>query len=139
MGFVIRSLVVVGLAIDAYVHLHLANGFHYNNNGLITGEQLFWLEAAAAVIAALLVLIRPGRMSYLIAFVVAAAGVAAVVFYRYVDPGAILGVIPGMYEPIWGTEKVISLVGEAVAAVAALAGWLRASGQVSHPPGRRAA
>jgi hypothetical protein len=127
MGNVIRSLVVVGLAVDAYVHLNLAKEFHYNNNGLVTGEQLFWLEAAAAVIAGLLVLLRPGRLSYAVAFVVAVAGVVAVVFYRYVDPGPILGVIPGMYEPIWGTQKVVSLVGEAIAAVAALAGWLRVS------------
>lgn len=127
MGFVIRLLVVAGLAIDGYVHVHLARDFHYNNNGLVTGEQLFWLEAAAAVIAALLVLLRPGRASYIVAFLVAAAGVVAVLFYRYVDPGPILGVIPGMYEPIWSTEKVVSLVGEAVAAVAALVGALAAA------------
>jgi hypothetical protein len=41
---------------------------------------LFWLEAAAAALAALLVLLRPGRGSYFVAFLVAAAGVAAVLF-----------------------------------------------------------
>jgi hypothetical protein len=139
MGLVIRSLVVVGLAIDVYVHVHLAKDFQYNNNGLVTGQQLFWLEAAAAAIAALLVIFRPGRASYAVAFVVAAAGVAAVVFYRYVDPGPILGVLPSMYEPIWTTEKVVSLVGEAAAAVAALAGWLSVSGRVLEPAGQPAA
>jgi hypothetical protein len=139
MGFVIRLLVVAGLAIDGYVHLHLAKDFHYNNNGLVTGEQLFWLEAAAAALAALLVLLRPGRGSYFVAFLVAAAGVAAVLFYRYVDPGPILGVIPGMYEPIWSTEKVVSLAGEAVAAVAALVGSLVAApDRVLEPAGRQA-
>jgi hypothetical protein len=139
MRVLIRLLVVVGLAIDVYVHVHLAKDFHYNNDGLVTGEQLFWLEAAAAAIAALLVLVRPGRASYFVAFVVAAAGVAAVVFYRYVDPGAILGIMPGMYEPIWTTEKVVSLVGEAVAAVAALVGSLAAPARVLEPAGRQAA
>jgi hypothetical protein len=130
MRIVIRLLVVAGLAIDVYVHVHLAKDFSYNNNGLVTGQQLFWLEAIAAAAAGLQVLFWPNRVSYFVAFVVAAAGVAAVVFYRYVDPGPILGVIPGMYEPIWTTEKVVSLVGEAVAAVAALVGFLMAPKRV---------
>jgi hypothetical protein len=130
MRIVIRLLVVAGLAIDAYVHVHLAKDFSFNNNGLVTGQQLFWLEAIAAAAAGLQVLFWPNRVSYFVAFVVAAAGVAAVVFYRYVDPGPILGVIPGMYEPIWTTEKVVSLVGEAVAAVAALVGFLMAPKRV---------
>jgi hypothetical protein len=141
MRVLIRLLVVAGLAIDVYVHVHLAKDFHFNNDGLVTGEQLFWLEAAAAAIAALLVLVRPVRWTYFVAFVVAAAGVVAVVFYRYVDAGAILGIMPGMYEPIWTTEKVVSLLGEAVAAVAALAGWLvgslSAPTRVLEPAGRQ--
>jgi hypothetical protein len=136
MRIVIRLLVVAGLAIDAYVHVHLAKDFSYNNNGLVTGQQLFWLEAIAAAAAGLQVLFWPNRVSYFVAFVVAAAGVAAVVFYRYVDPGPILGVIPGMYEPIWTTEKVVSLVGEAVAAVAALVGFLMAPKRVRESANR---
>ncbi|MCW2917803.1 MAG: hypothetical protein JWN52_5871 [Actinomycetia bacterium] len=136
MRIVIRLLVVAGLAIDVYVHVHLAKDFSYNNNGLVTGQQLFWLEAIAAAAAGLQVLFWPNRVSYFVAFVVAAAGVAAVVFYRYVDPGPILGVIPGMYEPIWTTEKVVSLVGEAVAAVAALVGFLMAPKRVRESANR---
>jgi hypothetical protein len=132
----IRLLVVAGLAIDAYVHVHLAKDFSFHNTGLVNGEQLFWLESIAAAAAGLRVLFWPNRVSYFIAFVVAVAGVAAVVFYRYVDPGPILGVIPGMYEPIWTTEKVVSLVGEAVAAVAALVGSLMAPKPVREPANR---
>jgi hypothetical protein len=134
----IRLLVVAGLAIDVYVHVHLANDFKFNDNGLVTGEQLFLFEALAAAVAGLLVLFWPNRANYLIAFVVAAAGVAAVVFYRYVDPGPILGVIPGMYEPIWNIEKVVSLVGEAVAAVAALVGFFVVPKPMPKPVGEPA-
>jgi hypothetical protein len=44
-----------------------------------------------------------------------------------------------MYEPIWSTEKVVSLAGEAVAAVAALVGSLVAApDRVLEPAGRQA-
>lgn len=133
MRTVLRLLVVAGLAIDVYVHVHLAKDFSFNKDGLVTGEQLFWLESIAAAAAGLQVLFWPSRVSYFVAFVVAGAGVAAVLFYRYYDPGPILGVIPGMYEPIWTTEKWVSLVGEGVATVAALAGFLAIPKRVTAP------
>jgi len=54
------------------------------------------------------------------AFLVAAAGTAAVLVYRYVDVGA-FGPFPNMYEPIWYTKKTVSAWAEGIAAVAALA------------------
>lgn len=131
MGIVIRLLVVAGLAIDAYVHFHLASGFRFNNNGMISGDWLFRIEAAAAAVAAILILVWSNRLTYLIAFVVAAGGVAAVLLFSYINVGKI-GPLPTIYEPIWYTEKTVSLIGEAVAAVAALVGLV-------FVPGRRPA
>ena len=48
----------------------------------------------------------------------------AVVLYRYVDVPA-LGPLPAMYEPVWFTEKSLSAVAEAVAAIAAALGILQ--------------
>ena len=49
----------------------------------------------------------------------AATALAAVVVYRYVDLGA-LGPLPDLYEPVWYPEKVVGVVAETVALVAAV-------------------
>jgi hypothetical protein len=103
MRLFVRLLVVVGLAIDAYVHFHLAYQFKYNTNGMISGDWVFRLEATAATVAALLVLVRANRLTYLIAFLVAAAGTFAVVAFSQWNLGKI-GPLPTIYEPIWYTE-----------------------------------
>lgn len=115
----LRALVVAGLAVDAYVHLHLA-GAYDGNTAAISQGALFRVEAAAAVTAALLVLLTRGQPGLLAAFLVAAGGAGAVLLYQYVDVGA-LGPFPDMYEPVSYPEKTFSLVAEAVAALAALA------------------
>ena len=114
-------IVVVGLAIDAYVHFHLASAFKNNKTSLLSETDLFRAEATVAIIAAVALLVRPRRYTAAFAFLVAAAGTAAVVVYRYVDIPA-LGPIPRMYDPYWApAEKTLSLVAEAAAALAALA------------------
>jgi hypothetical protein len=114
-------IVVAGLAIDAYVHFHLASAFKNNKTSTLSEADLFRAEATVAIIAAVALLIRPRRYTAAFAFLVAAAGFAAVLVYRYVDIGS-FGPIPGMYDPYWvPTEKMVSVVGEGVAALAALA------------------
>jgi hypothetical protein len=114
-------IVVAGLAIDAYVHFHLASAFKNNRTSTLSEADLFRAEATVAIIAAVALLLRPRRYTAAFAFLVAAAGFAAVMVYRYVDIGA-FGPIPGMYDPFWvPTEKWLSAVAEGVAAVAALA------------------
>ena len=118
---VLTVIVVAGLAIDAYVHFHLASAFKQNKTSTLSETDLFRAEAVAAIVAALALLLRPRRYTAAFAFLVAAAGTVAVVVYRYVNVGKI-GPIPNMYDPYWlPTEKTLSLVAEAVAAVAALA------------------
>jgi hypothetical protein len=113
---VLRVVVAVGLAVDAYVHLHLAAGYDLNTAAVSEGA-LFRVEAALAAVAAVLVLMTRWRIGVVVAFLVAAGGVAAVLLYEYVDVGAV-GPLPDMYEPISYPEKTYSLVGEAVAALA---------------------
>ena len=115
------AVVVAGLAIDAYVHFHLASAFAHNRTSTLSEADLFRVEAVVAVIAAVALLLRPRRFTAAFAFLVAAGGFAAVLVYRYVDIGA-FGPIPRMYDPYWvPAEKLLSVVGEGVAAVAALA------------------
>lgn len=114
-------ITVVGLAIDAFVHFDLASAFRGNKTSTLSEADLFRAEASAAVLAALALIVRPRRYTAAFAFLVAAAGTAAVVVYRYVDVGA-FGPIPNMYDPYWAPfEKNLSVIGEAIATVTALA------------------
>ena len=96
-------VVVVGLAVDAYVHLHLARTFD-PIRGTISQGQLFRVEGYAAILAGLFLLVRPGRWSAAVAAVVAGGGLAAVLVYAVVDVGP-LGPLPNMYDPTWSSPK----------------------------------
>lgn len=109
-----------GLAIQAYVHFDLASAYDGIKSSVLSQGDLFRAEATVAVIAAVAVLLRPRRYTAAFAFVVAAAGTAAVLVYQYVNVGA-FGPIPNMYDPIWFPKKTLSVWAEGIAAVAALA------------------
>ncbi|BBH18588.1 hypothetical protein Back2_28750 [Nocardioides baekrokdamisoli] len=111
-------ITVAGLAIDAYVHLHIASSYHLVRTSALSQTDLFRIESAMAIVAAIWLVLRPNLLSAAAACLVGAAGVAAVTFYYYVDPGQ-LGPIPDMYEPVWSADKTRSFDGEALAAVAA--------------------
>lgn len=118
---ILIGVAVVGLAIDAYVHLDLASAFEHVKTSTVSQADLFRVEAAAAIVAAIGLLIRPRRYTAGFAFVVAAAGTIAVVLYRYVDVGA-FGPVPNMYDPYWQPAgKWLSAVAEAAAAIASAA------------------
>jgi hypothetical protein len=118
----LTGITVAGLGVDAFVHWHLAGNFDTlvgTGTPHISQGQLFRLEAALAVISMVMVLSTRRRFAAAFAFLIAAGGLGALLLYGYVDVGG-LGPLPDMYDPIWYTEKTISAVAEAVAAVAAL-------------------
>lgn len=118
--WLLAAVTAAGLAVDAYVHADLAGGYDAVKTSTISQGVLFRAEAGAACLAALLILVRPRRYTAAFAAVVAAAGLAAVLVYRYVNVGK-LGPLPSMYEPIWFPEKTRSAIAEAVATASALA------------------
>ena len=111
-------LVAVGLVIDAYVHFDLAPSYDAVK-ATFTQGQLFRLEAAFALLAAVLVLVSDSRLAWAFAGLLGLAGVVAVVLLRYVEVPAI-GPFPSMYEPVWFGEKTLSAFAEG--AVVLLAG-----------------
>ena len=113
-------IVVAGLAVDAYVHFDLASGYDAVKTDTLSQGDLFRAQSVVAILAALLLILRPRRWTAAIAAVVAGSALAAVLVYRYVDIGEI-GPIPSMYEAAWYTEKTISAIAEAAAFVAAVA------------------
>lgn len=114
-SLVLAVLAAAGLGFDAYVHLHLAGQYDAIGD-TITQGALFRVEAVAAILAAVLVLLVDNRLAWLFAGGVGLAGVVAVVLYRYVDVPAI-GPIPAMYEPAWFRLKTLSAVAEGAVAV----------------------
>jgi len=121
LTWVLIAVVVIGLAVDAFVHFDLASAFKNNKTSTLSEADLFRLEAVAAIVAVVALVIRPRRYTAAFAFLVSAAGTAAVVVYRYVDVGA-FGPFPNMYDPYWApVGKNLSAIGEAVAAVGSVA------------------
>ena len=121
-------IVAAGLAVDAYVHLHLASSYALVRTSTVSQATLFRLEGIAAILAAAAVLVRPNRVTASVAFIVGAAGAAAVLIYTNTDPGRI-GPFPDMYEPVWYTDKSNSLIGEVIAAAAAVLLFVVPSGK----------
>ncbi|MGC4948850.1 hypothetical protein ACLQ2N_21950 [Streptomyces sp. DT224] len=113
-----RVLAAAGLAVDAYLHAHLAARYDTITSGISQGT-LFRLEAALAALAALLVLFWRRLPGDLFAAAVAIGGLALLLVYRYVNVGE-LGPIPDMYEPVWYGEKQATAMAQAVAALAML-------------------
>ena len=118
---------------DAVVHIRqVPQGYQLGPNPEGLGEgNLFYLEAAAAILVALYVLLRGSELAYLAALLVAGSALTAVLLYRYVDVPA-LGPIPAMYEPVWFFEKTLSAVAEAAASCWPWWGWLRAAAPGMH-------
>lgn len=120
LALLLRLVTAAGLAYQSYVHFDLADTYDAVASDLVSQGDLFRVEAVSAALAAVLVLTIRRWWSALLAAAVAGGGFAAVVLYRYVDVGAVLG-LPNMYEPKWYGEKTWSAVAEAVAALTALA------------------
>lgn len=114
----LRAIAVAGLAVDGYVHLHLAPDYDPVGE-TITQGALFRVEATFAVVAAVLLTARDTRLTWLFAGLTALAGATAVLATRYVDVPA-LGPFPRMSEPLWYPEKAWVTVAMLAAAFA----WL---------------
>ncbi|HEY7487897.1 MAG TPA: hypothetical protein VH912_25825 [Streptosporangiaceae bacterium] len=123
MRILLRLLVAAGLAVDAYIHWIFAPDMAGVPGGSISGDTLFRAQAILAAVVAVLVLAWATRWTYAIAFVVAGSVLGAVILYYYVDVG-VIGPLPAMHEPVWYTEKTISAIGEGVAALAAVLGFI---------------
>lgn len=117
----LRILTAVMLVVDAVVHLQQASNYQLAAPGGIGEGNIFRIEAIVAIVVAVYVVFIGSRLSFILAFLVAASAFAAVVIYRYVDIGG-FGPIPAMYEPVWFSSKAYSAVGEAIGALSAAIG-----------------
>lgn len=116
----LRVVAAAGLLVSAYIHLQLAPGYALIGEQVTEGT-LFRLQAVAAVLAALALVARRARLSWLPTVLVAAGSLVALVGSVYVAVPAI-GPFPPVYEPVWYAEKVVAVLSVAVALIAALTG-----------------
>ncbi|MCZ4103765.1 hypothetical protein C8250_033835 [Streptomyces sp. So13.3] len=114
-GWVCRVAAAAGLAIDAYIHAKLADQYDAVSATISQGA-LFRVEAGLASLAALLIVAWRRPLGDAFGWLVAAGGLAAILLYRYVDVGA-LGPLPDMYEPIWSTDKKLSVAAQILAII----------------------
>jgi len=123
VSWVLRIATAAALGIDAAVHISDASGYDAVKATISQG-QLLRMEAAVAIAARLLVLVRARPSSWVIAFLVAATALATVLLYRYVEVGR-LGPIPDMYENTWNVPgKLLSAYAEAAAAALSVVGFV---------------
>jgi hypothetical protein len=105
---VLRVVAVLGLAVNAVVHLRLAPLYDQLGTDLTQG-MLFRVEAAVAVGAAVYLALRDSRPAWACAGLVSLAGTVAVLVTRYVSLPAV-GPVPAMYDPQWTPDKVLVTV-----------------------------
>ncbi len=118
----VRLLVSSSLAVDAYVHSDLAHTYAEVTDGIGEGN-LFRVDAVAAAVTAAAALFIANRLAYGMAFIlgVSAAVLAVVATHMQVGP---FGPIPDLYDPIWYSEKLVSVIAESIAAAGAIGGLL---------------
>jgi hypothetical protein len=124
VGLALRVLAAGALAVSAYRHVDLAEGYGLIGDQVTVGD-LFLAQAAVAGVAALALLIRPVRLTWALAALVGFGSLAALVLTVYVAVPA-FGPFPRIYEPAWFPEKTASAVAAALAGAAATAGLLLA-------------
>ncbi|WP_326961850.1 MULTISPECIES: hypothetical protein [unclassified Arthrobacter] len=115
--------VAAALTVSAVIHVQLAPGYQQAAPGGLGQGTLFLVQAGAAALAAVFVLLRGSRTAFAAAAVMGFSSLAAVILYRYVQVPAI-GPLPSMYEPVWYTAKTITAVAEAIAGALALTGFV---------------
>jgi hypothetical protein len=110
--------------VDAVVHVGDAGFYDVNAGALVSEGTLFRVEAGAAALVALALLVRPTRIVWLVALAVAAGAAGAAVWSTYVDVGA-LGPLPDLYEPTWSSPgKLLSVYAEGLAVLTCPAGLI---------------
>jgi hypothetical protein len=115
-GMVLRVLAAAGLAVNAWVHANIADEYDAVVESISQGA-LFRIEAGLASLAALLVLIWRRFPALALAWLVAAGGLALLLIYRWVDVGQ-AGPFPDMYEPVWSSDKTITVIAQGVTILA---------------------
>ncbi|WP_156254230.1 hypothetical protein [Pseudactinotalea terrae] len=128
----LRLGVTAGLAVSAVVHWQLAEPIGLAAPGGIGGETLFRLQALAAALVALAVLVTGRWWAHAAALLVAGASLVAVLASTWFEIPA-MGPVPSMYDPMWYPAKTASAVAEGLTVLLAAAALVRAGRHQPRP------
>ena len=118
-GLALRVVGAVALGVSAFVHLRIAaQSPPLARDGQLTLSGLFVLQGVAATVAALWVLVRGSRLSWLVLGVVALGSLAAVVLTTWITVPA-FGPFPAVHDPVWFTDKVVACISAGIASIVA--------------------
>jgi hypothetical protein len=84
---ILGTAAAAALGLDSYVHLHDAGFYDAVKTSVISQGTLFRVQGALAAAIGLALLVRPSRLWWSVAFIVAVSAFGAVMLYRYVDVG----------------------------------------------------
>ena len=127
VGERLLALIVAALlGVDAFVHLRYAANYDGFKSSVMTEGTLFRIQAVVAIVVAVLLLIWPRVITWLLSLLVAGSAAVAVTLYTYVNVGQ-LGPLPNLYENTWQPAgKVPSAIAEAAAALISVVGLMMA-------------
>ena len=129
MALGIRILAALALALNAAVHLKLADDYTaVGSRPLSLGDQ-FYAQSAVAVVLALALLIRPHVLVWLATAAFSAVSLAALVVSRY-TPIPVPG-LDGGWQEAWTDDARFAATVETIALVLALVGVVRGRGQLA--------
>src|SRR5687768_14832408 len=129
MTVVLRVLAALALALNAAIHLKLADDYTaIGTRPLSLGDQ-FYAQSAVAIVLALALLIRPHVLVWLATAAFSAVSLAALVVSRY-TPIPVPG-WDGGWQEAWTDDARFAATVETVALVVALAGVVRGRGQLA--------
>ena len=121
----LRLLGAVTLGYSAYLHARIAlERPPLFADGQVTLSGLFIVQATAATLVVIWVLVRPGVLAWLAFGAVAAGSLGALVLSVYVQVPSI-GPFPVIYEPVWYQDKYLAAASAAAAALVALVALVR--------------
>ena len=114
------------LGVDGFVHLRYAANYDGFKSSVMSEGTLFRIQAVVAIVVAVILLIWPRVLTWLLSLLVAGSAAIAVTLYTYVNVGQ-LGPLPNLYENTWHEPgKVFSAGAETVAALLSIVGLLLA-------------
>jgi glucan phosphoethanolaminetransferase (alkaline phosphatase superfamily) len=124
---VLSLITAVLLGVDGYVHLHDAAKYDGFKSSVMSEGTLFRIQAVVAIVVAVLVLLWPRIITWLLSLLVAGSAAVAVTLYTYVNVGA-LGPLPNLYENTWHEPgKIASAIAETLAALISIVGLVVAT------------
>jgi len=126
----LRIIVVIitaaALVLNAVIHFELASIYDAIPGALLSQGALFRIQAVVGIVIAVMLMIsvKVGRIALstaVVAAIVAAGGFALVVTTTLIPLDLTAIGLPYLFEPIWFSDKIMTVVVQAVALVTALA------------------